>query len=98
MKISQKKVLVKNSKPNKKLAIRKSTFVLPEQFLNSLEEFASGGYVLIIGNEFSDPQVYSHFDGSIQGIGLAKFGKDYFKKVSERFTEQVEDHVEASLD
>lgn len=89
---TSKKPLVKNSKPNTKLAVRQRTFVLPEQFLNSLEEFSSGGYVLIMGNEHGNPMIYSHFDGGIQGRGLTKFAKDYFCKIDRMFTETVDDY------
>lgn len=93
-----KKPLVKNSRPNKKLAVRRETFVLPQQFLNALQEFSSGGYVLICGNELGDPMIYSHFDGGIQGRGLAKFGKDYFTKIDRMFTETVDDYPFAPVE
>jgi hypothetical protein len=90
---STKKPIVKNSRPNKKLAIRKDKFVIPEQFLNTLEEFSNGGFILIIGNEAGEPQAYSHFDGGIQGMGLAKFGKDYFTKLDRQFTETIDEYA-----
>lgn len=91
MKLPTSRTIVKNSRPNRKLAVRREKFELPEQFLNSLEEFSKNGYVLIIGNEFGEPEVYSHFDGPIQGMGITKFGKDYFTKVDRQFTQTVDD-------
>ncbi len=98
MKPDTKTPIVKNSRPNKKLAVRKGKFEIPEQFLNSLDEFSSGGYVLIVANEVGDPQVYASFDGDLKAMGLAKFGKDYFNRLNQQFRESVEAHADATLD
>jgi len=45
-----------------------------------LSEFTNGGYVLIIADEMGEPQVYSDFDNALVGMGLIKYGQNYFKK------------------
>jgi len=94
---ARKKPLVKNSQPNLGLAVRENNFHLPQQFLNALNEFSCGGYVLILGNSLGDPHVYTQFDGGIQGRGLTKFGKDFFCSLDRKLAEEVNAYTEMSL-
>ncbi len=98
MKIICKNKIVKNSKPNKKLAVKKDIFVLPPSFLSSLSEFSTGGYVLIIGNEVGEPQVYSHLDDALQGLGMVKFGQVFFNQMDERLTRQIKENASLEMD
>lgn len=89
MKPRSKKHLVKNSGPNANPKLK--PFELPAAFLNSLNEFSSGGFILIMGNEVGDPQVFSHFDGGLQGIGLVKFGKEFLERLDRDFSNAIDD-------
>lgn len=67
----------KNSAPLKTFPFKKN-FQFPETFFNQLQEFTSGGYVLIYLNSFGNPQALSNFDTSASSIALTTFGKEYF--------------------
>ncbi len=76
---------VKNSGPQRKLRVpQKSNFVIPPAFLNQLNEFSQGGFILITGSENNEPQVYFRFDGSIQAVGLFNFAASYCSHISEQ--------------
>lgn len=93
-----KSPIVKNSRPNKKLALRKQKFVLPEAFLNSLDEYAEAGYILILGNGIGEPEVHSNFDGTIQAMGLIKFGKDFLSSIDQKYKDRLDNHADIELD
>ncbi len=85
----EKNRIKKNSKKNKFLPVDSTPFRLPQQFLNSLNEFSEGGFVLVIGGKGGDPQIYSNFDNVAYRLGLLKFCADYFDKLDADNTERL---------
>ncbi len=53
----------------------------PKQFFNQLNEFSSGGWILVMGSEHGDPQIYQKFDNSLGALALNDFCKRYFNLV-----------------
>lgn len=71
----------KNSKPtaNKLFRVPKfKKFSLPEGFLNQLNEFSGGGFVLLLKDDKGDISTYSKFDTSSDALSMIKFGTDWF--------------------
>ncbi len=95
---SSKKKIQKNSGPMVKIPVKKDRFVIPESFLTSLDEYSDGGYVLIMSSPHGEPEVYAAFDDSVTGMGLCKFGKQYFKRVGKAFNKTIKHHADVYLD
>lgn len=72
-------------------------FQIPESFLNQLNEFCGGGYILIYVNQEGQPQVEAEADSPIVSLGLQKFSKDYFDSVDKFGKIDVSSYVDDIL-
>lgn len=77
---------------------KKKKFKFPATFFKQLDEFTSGGYVLLYLNENHNPQISSHFDNSTAAMALTVFGKEYFENRSQIQSELIKNSLFPSLE
>lgn len=69
--------------------VNNEKFELPPQFLNMLDEFNGGGYLLFLKDTMGRTTVHSKYDDALHQLGMLCFAKNYLKvhkKISKRHT------------
>lgn len=61
----------------------KRGFSIPAKFLNQLNEFTNGGFILFTFDESGSPKVYSQFDSDTHALGLFAFLNFYANSMNE---------------
>lgn len=68
-------------------------FELPDSFLRQLEEFSSGGFILIKMGSDGNPEVYMNFDNAITAIGLVRYAKMWSTALDDSNQKNITDSI-----